>query len=227
MVWRVLVSSSFVWTLLSLISSFTSVCGAYLQYGSTILSDPHPNVTLTVGVSNQRVYCIQATGSVPTSIEWYNPQGQLVSRNNRKEVNQQAAAGGRTSTLTFQSYQQSQGGKYECIVNVSGNNMEALPICIGELWSESSVSIHMSICQRLSLGPSMPTYSDIYLAGNMAFARIGRSMAIHAETVLGTTLLLNAFEHTPSTTHLVLCLLKNEMSPRFNETEHQQFIMPF
>ena len=39
----------------------------------------------------------------------------LVSRNNRDEVNQ-TAVGGRASTLTFQSYQQSQGGKYECRV---------------------------------------------------------------------------------------------------------------
>ena len=55
-----------------------------------------------------------------------------MSRNNREEVNQQAAAGGRTSRLTFQSYQQSQGGKYECRVAGPGNNTESLPVCIGE-----------------------------------------------------------------------------------------------
>ena len=107
--------------------------GAYLQYGSTRLSNPYPNVTLTVGASNQRVLCGQNTGPVPTSIEWYNPQDQLVSRNNRDEVNQQAAGGGgRTSRLTFQSYQLSQGGKYECRVAGPGNNLERLAVCISE-----------------------------------------------------------------------------------------------
>ena len=47
-------------------------------------------------------------------------------------VNQQAGGGGRIVHLTFRSYQQSQGGKYECRVNVSGNNLERLPVCIGE-----------------------------------------------------------------------------------------------
>ena len=105
--------------------------GAFLQYGSIRLSGMHPIVTLTVGATNQRVYCEQNTGPVPTSIEWYNPQGQLVSRNNREEVNQ-AAGGGRAATLTFRSYQQSQGGKYECRVAVPGNNLETLSVCIGE-----------------------------------------------------------------------------------------------
>ena len=106
--------------------------GAYLQYGGTLLSDPQPNVTLTVGASNQRVFCVQATGPVPTSIEWYNSQGQLVSKDGRDAVNQQPAGGGRIAFLTFQSYQQSQGGQYECRVAGPGNNTEKLPICIGE-----------------------------------------------------------------------------------------------
>ena len=55
--------------------------GAYLQYGGTRLFDSPSNVTLTVEAT-ERVYCVQATGPVPTSIKWYNPQGQLVSRNN-------------------------------------------------------------------------------------------------------------------------------------------------
>ena len=105
--------------------------GAFLQYGSTRLYDTQPNATLTVGATNQRVYCVPATGPEPTSIDWYNPQAQLVSRNNRDEVNQ-AAVGGRASTLTFQSYQQSQGGKYECRVAGPGNNTESLLVCIGE-----------------------------------------------------------------------------------------------
>ena len=112
--------------------SLTAVSGAYLQYGSTILSDPQPNVTLTVGVTNQRVFCVQRTGPLPTSIEWYNPQGQLVSMNTREEVNQFAAGGGRIAALTFQSYQQSQGGAYECRVTGPGNNLESLPVCICE-----------------------------------------------------------------------------------------------
>ena len=116
-----------------LIHSLTSVSGAYLQYGSARLSGPQPNVTLTVGVTNQKVYCGQDTGPVPTSIRWYNPQGLLVSSNNRDEVSQAAAAGGgRIVALTFRSYLQSQGGKYECRVNVSGNNSEMLSVCIGE-----------------------------------------------------------------------------------------------
>ena len=104
--------------------------GARLQYGSTLLFDSPSNVTLTVGAS-ERVYCIQATGSVPTSIEWYNPQGQLVSRDGGDAVNQQPAGGGRIAFLTFRSYQQRQGGKYECRVAGPGNNTERLPVCIG------------------------------------------------------------------------------------------------
>ena len=77
---------------------------------------------------------MQATGPVPTLIEWYNPQGQLVSRDNREEVNQ-ADVRSRGAILTFRSYQQSQGGKYECRVNVSGNNLDKLSVCIGECHS--------------------------------------------------------------------------------------------
>ena len=105
--------------------------GAVLQYGSTVLSDPHPNVTLTAGATNERVFCVQATGPVPTSIEWYNPQGQLVSRNNRDAVNQ-AGGGDRSARLTFRTYQQNQGGKYECRVAGLGNNLERLAVCISE-----------------------------------------------------------------------------------------------
>ena len=119
--------------------SRAAVSGAYLQYGSTRLFDPRPKVTLTVGVTNQRVFCVQATGPVPTSIEWYNPQGQLVSGNNREEVNQGIfGCINRASTLNFGSYQQSQGGRYECRVACPGNNSESLSVCIGEgqAWGE-------------------------------------------------------------------------------------------
>ena len=96
--------------------SLTAVSGAYLNYGGTRLFDSPSNVTLTVGES-ERVFCLQATGPVPTSIEWYNPQGQLVSKDGSDEVNQQSAGGGRIAYLIFQSYQQSQSGKYECRVD--------------------------------------------------------------------------------------------------------------
>ena len=75
---------------------------------------------------------MQGTGPVPTSIEWYSPQGLLASSYIRDEVNQQGAAGGKTSRLTFRNYKQSQGGTYECRVNVSGNNLERLAVCISE-----------------------------------------------------------------------------------------------
>ena len=78
------------------------------------------------------VSCVQDTGPVPTSVEWYNPQGQLVSRDSGDEMNQQTAGGGRSVRLNFQSYQQSQGGKYECRVAGPGNNLERLAVCIGE-----------------------------------------------------------------------------------------------
>ena len=56
-----------------------------------------------------------------------------MSKNNTDEVSQAAAAGGgRTVALTFQSYQRSQGGKYECRVAGPGNKTETLSICIGE-----------------------------------------------------------------------------------------------
>ena len=79
------------------------------------------------------MYCVQPTGPVPTAVDWYNPQGQLVSRSGGDEVNQ-AGAGGRATLLHFQSYQHSQGGKYECRVTGPGDNLEKLPVCIGECY---------------------------------------------------------------------------------------------
>ena len=77
------------------------------------------------------MYCLQLTGSKPTAIEWYNPQGQLVSRDGGDEVNQAVISGGRGARLLFLSYQQSQGRKYECRVTGPANNLEKLPLCIG------------------------------------------------------------------------------------------------
>ena len=90
-------------------------------------------MTLTVGDAD-RVICLQRTGPVPTSIAWYDPQGQLVSRHRGDEVFQ--VGRGRVAYLAFRSYQQSQGGRYECRVNVSGNSLEKLPVCIGEVYLE-------------------------------------------------------------------------------------------
>ena len=78
--------------------------------------------------------CVQFTGPAPTVIEWYSPQGQLVSRDGGDEVNQ-AGGGSRATFLNFQSYQQSQGGKYECRVTGPGDNLEKLSVCIGECYT--------------------------------------------------------------------------------------------
>ena len=78
------------------------------------------------------MFCLQPLPRpVPTAIEWYNPQGQLVSQGGGDEVNQ-AGGGSRATFLNFQSYQQSQGGKYVCRVTGPGNYSEKLTVCIGE-----------------------------------------------------------------------------------------------
>ena len=81
------------------------------------------------------MYCVQLTRPVTAAIEWYNPQGQLVSKDGRDRVNQAVISGGTAARLNFQSYQQSQGGKYECRVTGPGNNLEQLPVCIGECYT--------------------------------------------------------------------------------------------
>ena len=85
------------------------------------------------------MYCVQFTGPEPTAIEWYNPQGQRVSRDGGDEVNQVSGgsngANGRTAFLTFKSYRQSQGGRYECRVTGPGNYSEKLTVCIGECYT--------------------------------------------------------------------------------------------
>ena len=48
------------------------------------------------------------------------------------EVYQTNVGGGRVASLNFQSYQQSQSGKYECRVAVPGKNVERLSVCIGK-----------------------------------------------------------------------------------------------
>ena len=111
-----------------------AVYGASLRYDGPDLNGTQPNVTLTVGASNQRVYCVQATGPVPTSIEWYDPQDQLVSKDGGDAVNQQAG-GGRVAHLNFRSYHQSQGGKYECRVAGPVNSLESLSVCIGKCYT--------------------------------------------------------------------------------------------
>ena len=81
---------------------------------------------------------MQPAGPVPTAIDWYNPQGQLVSTDYRDEVNQ-GGGGSRATLLHFQSYQQDQGGKYEC--RVAGNYSEKLSVCIGECYTGPWVAV--------------------------------------------------------------------------------------
>ena len=125
--------------LLFLLTPLTTATGAFLQYDSTVLNGSPPNVTLTVGES-ERVYCVQPTGPVPTAIEWYNPQGQLVSNNTGDEVNQ-GGGGSMATLLSFQSYQRSQGGKYECRVTGPGDNSQKLSVCIGECYTGPWVAV--------------------------------------------------------------------------------------
>ena len=119
--------------LVFLLTPLTTVSGAFLQYGNTRLDGSPPNVTLTVGRS-ERVYCLQPAGPVPTAIEWYNPQGELVSTNTGDEVNQ-GGDGGRAALLHFQSYHPNLAGKYECRVTGPGDNLEKLPVWIGECYT--------------------------------------------------------------------------------------------
>ena len=114
--------------------------GAVLQHGSVLSGSP-PSVTLNVG-GDDSILCLELKGPVPDSIEWYDPQGQLVL-DSSDEVYQAPAAGGRASYLYFQSYQQSHGGKYECRVNVSGKNLEKLPVCIGECYTLDGCRINV------------------------------------------------------------------------------------
>ena len=112
---------------------------------------------------------MENTGPVPTSIEWYNPQGQLVSRNNRDAVNQVAGTGGgRVAVLTFHIYQQSQGGKYECRVNISENNLDKLSVFIGEChaWGDgcgllSIIALTTLPCQSSNI--LVKAYEVLYL----------------------------------------------------------------
>ena len=65
-----------------------------------------------------------------------------------KQVNQ--AGSSRAAILTFRSYQQSQGGKYECRVTGQGNNTERLSVCIGERYTfvlTVSLSLQLAIVE--------------------------------------------------------------------------------
>ena len=68
-----------------------------------------------------------------------------MSSNNREKVNQAAGGGGRAAQYTFHSYQQSQGGQYECRVAGPGNNSETLSVCIGEChaWGNGCGLLHI------------------------------------------------------------------------------------
>ena len=102
-------------------------------YDGRLQSGSPPNLQLSPG-HLQRVYCVQLTGA--TSIEWYNPEGLLVSKDDDDAVNQ-ASNSNAYIPLTFRRYQESQGGRYECRVAGPGNTLEKLPVCIGETQMES------------------------------------------------------------------------------------------
>ena len=53
---------------------------------------------------------------VPTSIEWYNPEGLLVSKDDDDAVNQ-ASSSNVATPLHFRRYQERLGGRYECRVS--------------------------------------------------------------------------------------------------------------
>ena len=106
--------------------------GAVLWYGRTILSGSPPSVTLSAGEVHI-IFCVSPT-TVPTSIGWYDPQGQLVSRDGWDDVRQTSHVDKKKAFLIFESFRQSQGGKYECRVAVPGNNSN-LSVCIGEWYT--------------------------------------------------------------------------------------------
>lgn len=108
----------------------TAVSGAFLRYKGTVLSGSPLTVTLTVGMF-EIVYCKQPTGPV-TTIKWYDSQGQLVGSDGRDQMVRQSNTVANTAHLIFENYTQSQGGKYECRVDVLGNISEKLPVCIGK-----------------------------------------------------------------------------------------------
>ena len=66
-----------------------------------------------------------------------------MSRNYRDEVNQAVISGGWAAVLNFRSYQQSQGGKYECRVTGPGDNLEKMSVCIGECYTLGGRRLHM------------------------------------------------------------------------------------
>ena len=112
-----------------LLPSLTAVSGAYLQYQTTRVSG---NVTLTPG-RRETFFCRQHDGApVATAIQWYNPEGRLVSRNSGDNVYQFVVDHGRVAYLNFISYNHSLKGRYECRVHHANGSMEPLSVCLGE-----------------------------------------------------------------------------------------------
>ena len=129
-----------------LLPSLTVVSGAYLQYqtthlldslyfnalDTTFVIDSPGNVTLTPG-RRETFFCRQHDGApVATAIQWYNPEGRLVSRNSGDNVYQFVVDHGRVTYLNFISYNHSLKGKYECRVYHVNEFMETLHLHIGE-----------------------------------------------------------------------------------------------
>ena len=74
-----------------------------------------------------------------------------MSRDGRGEVNQ-GGGGGRAALLNFQSYQQSQGGRYECRVTGPGNYSEKLSVCIGECYTFGGCTLCVRQCRDILIG---------------------------------------------------------------------------
>ena len=153
---------------LFLLTSLTTVSGTFLHYGRTRLNGSLPNVTLTVG-GRETVYCLRfPLGPKPTAIEWYNPQGQLVSRDGGDEVNLAVITRGWVylAALTFQNYKQSQGGRYECRVTGPGNNSKKLSVCIGECYMYlGQLQIMYKAGQGLNLPDEQGSFSFVLYSG--------------------------------------------------------------
>ena len=91
---------------------------------------------------NASVLCREVGITVPNELQWYGPQCRLVSSDPSADVYQlqlQTAPllgnQGKAVLLVFKSYQQSQGGKYECRVRSTVNEvprLQVLPLLVGE-----------------------------------------------------------------------------------------------
>ena len=115
-------------------------------------------MTLSAGEFHT-VFCVSPR-TVPTSIGWYDPQGQLLSRDNRDEVRQAVRPDKTAAYLIFDTFRQSQVGKYECRVAVLGNN-SSLSVCIGEWYTLDEPPIASLPCQLMC--PTIIYFIQVFL----------------------------------------------------------------